>query len=177
MNRQSLTGSVVGMLMCLNVAPRVMHAQNSQQASPSCASLEYRQFDFWVGDWEVKSSEGRLLGTNRITRAFGGCVVHENWQSMTSSHAGSSFNIYDRASGQWHQSWVDNSGLLLQLDGGMQDDKMVLTGRVPGEDGGTVVHRISWEPISEDRVRQLWESSSDDGATWSTVFDGLYVRR
>ena len=34
-------------------------------------------------------------------------------------YTGESFNIYDSARRVWHQSWVDNAGLLLQLDGGL----------------------------------------------------------
>ena len=175
MNRQlvTLTGAV---LLCLSTTASAVQAQGARQGPPSCAGAEYRAFDFWVGDWEVRNPQGQLLGMNRIVRAFGGCVLHENWQSMTSAYAGSSFNIYDRTTGQWHQSWVDNTGLLLQLDGGVVEDKMVLTGEASGSDGGVVVHRITWEPLANYRVRQLWETSTDGGLIWNVAFDGLYGR-
>src|SRR3954467_12481658 len=32
-----------------------------------CGTPPYRQFDFWLGDWEVRSAAGQLLGHNRIT--------------------------------------------------------------------------------------------------------------
>ena len=37
-----------------------------------CSGAEYRQFDFWLGEWEVESG-GKRAGTNRITRVQGGC--------------------------------------------------------------------------------------------------------
>jgi hypothetical protein len=40
-----------------------------------------------------------------------------------------------------------------------------------------VVHRITWTPIASDRVRQFWEFSKNEGRTWTTVFDGTYVRK
>jgi hypothetical protein len=40
-------------------------------ASP-CTAPEYRQFDFWIGDWEVRSAQGRVLGHNRITSILSG---------------------------------------------------------------------------------------------------------
>ncbi len=149
----------------------------TQQGSPTCSGAEYRAFDFWVGEWEVRNMQGQLLGTNRITRAFGGCVLVEQWQSMTSAHAGSSFNIYDRTTGEWHQSWVDNTGLLLQLDGGLVERKMVMMGEVSRSEGGVVMHRITWDPLANDRVRQTWETSADDGETWTVAFDGMYSKR
>jgi hypothetical protein len=29
---------------------------------------KYRQFDFWVGDWDVLDPAGNVVGTNKITR-------------------------------------------------------------------------------------------------------------
>ena len=34
--------------------------------------------------------------------------------------------------------------------------------------------RIAWTPNADGTVRQLWESSKDDGKTWTVSFDGLY---
>ncbi len=169
MIRQSYTTCIVALLAAFGSG--LAHAQ--QQPPPSCAGAEYRAFDFWVGDWEVRNPQGQLVGINRVTRAYGGCVLHENWQSMTSGHTGSSFNIYDRTTRQWHQTWVDNTGLLLQLDGGVVDGKMVLRGEGVGQTGA-VIHRITWEPVAQEHVRQLWETSADNGATWTIAFDGRY---
>lgn len=144
-----------------------------------CASPEHRQFDFWLGDWNVHHLDGRPAGRNRIVSLYGGCVLHETWEG-TSGHRGTSFNIYDAARGVWHQTWVDSSGSLLVLEGGQQADAMVLEGRAasPTEHTLTVRHRISWTVIDgdPDRVRQHWEISGD-GCTWETLFDGRYARR
>jgi len=40
-----------------------------------------------------------------------------------------------------------------------------------------VRQRITWSREPDGRVRQLWESSKDGGRSWTTVFDGLYVRQ
>ena len=47
-------------------------------AQQACAAGEYRQFDFWVGRWEVTAND-RVAGHNEITVEEGGCVVHEHW--------------------------------------------------------------------------------------------------
>lgn len=138
-----------------------------------CSAPEHRQFDFWIGEWEVVDTAGRPAGRNRITRELGGCVLHEQWTGAGGG-TGSSYNIYDAASGRWHQTWVDSSGTLLLLDGGLNaDGAMVLEGERPAAGGGTVRNRITWTREGPDNVRQLWEVT-EDGTSWRIVFNGLY---
>jgi len=79
---------------------------------------EAHQFDFWVGDWECRGPDGTLGGTNRITLECGGRVLQEHGEAP-SGGVGTSLNIYDTHTGLWHQTWVDQGGTLLQLDGGI----------------------------------------------------------
>ena len=157
-------------------------AQETGAAAPEpagpCDAPEHRQFDFWVGEWTVMAGE-EVAGTNSVRMLHGGCVLQENWQGTGEGGiSGSSFNIYDRTSGRWHQTWVDASGTLLLLDGGLVDGVMELSGQRATPDGaGTALHRIRFTPNEDGTVRQLWEASSDAGASWSTLFDGLYTRR
>jgi hypothetical protein len=145
-------------------------------AQRGCSAPQHRQFDFWVGEWDVVNAAGQPAGRNRITSELGGCVLREQWAGAGGSH-GSSFNIYDAAADRWHQTWVDDNGLLLLLDGVVQaDGSMVMEGERPARGGGTARHRITWTPRNAATVRQLWEVSSDDGSTWSVVFDGTYHR-
>ena len=146
----------------------------AQDDSASCTALEYRQFDFWLGDWEVRRPDGRLAGTNRVTSEFGGCVLQEHYDTER-GYSGSSFNIYDAGRKRWHQTWVDTSGLLLELDGGLVDGSMILEGETVGPYGVVTRHRITWTPNADGSVRQLWESreGSDE---WTVTFDGLYTR-
>jgi hypothetical protein len=46
---------------------------------PKCTADEYRQFDFWIGDWEVTNAAGEIAGTSRVRVLFGGCVLQEEW--------------------------------------------------------------------------------------------------
>lgn len=144
-------------------------------APPPCTAAEHRQFDFWIGEWEVTRPDGKPAGTNRITRILNGCVLLEEW-SGAGGGAGKSFNLYDARQRRWHQTWVDASGSLLQLTGGLDDSgAMVMSNEQPAPAGtGTVRNRITWTPRSATEVRQHWESSADGGTTWTTVFDGVY---
>jgi hypothetical protein len=157
-------------VVAISLLPTSAVAQNAQQAR--CSTSEYRQFDFWAGDWEVHNAAGKLAGTNTISPMLNGCVLHEQWAGAGGS-VGESFNIYDQRSGMWHQTWVDNGGLLLELDGGMEDGSMVLRGELKGRDGAMRQQRITWTPNEDGSVRQLWENSAD-GESWNTAFDGMY---
>jgi hypothetical protein len=166
-------------LLLLVSASAAAQDDEAGTASPAaaCSSEKHRQFDFWLGNWNV-TSNGEQAGTNTISLIQKGCALQENWQGAgPGGLSGSSFNIYDQANDKWHQTWVDSSGTLLELNGGLVNGVMVLQGRRPARDGsGMTLHRISWTANEDGSVRQLWEASRDDGRSWSILFDGLYTR-
>jgi hypothetical protein len=139
-----------------------------------CDSPEYRQFDFWLGTWEVRKPDGKLAGMNHIEREYGGCVIHERYTTER-GYAGESLNVYDAGRKTWHQTWVDNQGTLLLLEGGMKDGSMVLEGQTEAN-GKITKHRIAWTPAADGSIRQHWESTNDKGQ-WSTAFDGRYTKK
>ena len=147
----------------------------AQSPAPPCAAAEHRTFDFWVGEWNVRGANGKLAGTNSIKREIGGCVLHERYDTGR-GYSGESLNIYDAGRKTWHQTWVDTSGTLLVLEGGIHDGNMVLEGQVVGADAQITKHRITWTPNGDGSVRQLWESTDATGQ-WTTAFDGQYTRK
>ena len=150
--------------------PLLPAAQSIKPAS--CDSPEHRQFDFWIGNWEVTTPDGKPPGRNSITRELNGCVLHEHWSGAGGMN-GASFNIWDRVKKQWHQTWVSDNGNLLLLDGSFQSGAMQLSG-VSGPPNQPVTNRITWSPAADGSVRQHWEVSNDGGKTWKTAFDGQY---
>ena len=152
------------------VAPQAF-AQDAPPPKP-CAASEFRQFDFWLGNWAVEDSSGTRLGTNTITQQSGGCSLLEQWTSARGGQ-GISINFYDPATKIWTQRWVGGDGTLLHLTGGLRDGSMVLEGDRQAADG-SVRDRIRWTPLADGRVRQEWSSSKDGGKSWSVLFVGLY---
>lgn len=150
---------------------------SQQPAAPAkaCSSPEYRQFDFWLGRWDVTGADGRQAGTNEILRAHNGCVLIENWNGVRGM-TGTSLNMYVASDKQWQQTWMDSAGSLLVLRGGLRGASMVMTGRALQPGAPPSLDRITWTPNPDGSVRQLWESSSDEGKTWKVMFDGRYVR-
>ena len=181
------------------VTPTAASAHQQPAAAPAtppkpfdCNDPVHRQFDFWIGEWDVvpnpataqTSPPGAAVGatkpaSNVITRAHNGCVLIENW-NPGSGQTGQSFNIYDRASGRWHQTWVDAGGGLHQYWGGLRDGNMVFHGDVPLGPGsrfaGTRTVRLTFFPMGPDKVRQFSESLGNDGQ-WTVNYDLIYTRR
>jgi len=125
---------------------------------------EQRAFDFWIGDWVVTDpATGDALGESRIERILGGRSLHERWTGADGV-SGESLNIYDGARQVWHQSWVDQTGALLLLDGGLSEGSMKLQGRDPAGR----LQRIRWTPAADGSVMQHWERSRDEGSMRSS---------
>jgi len=141
----------------------------------ACTDPAFRQFDFWIGEWNVHTPDGKLAGTNRITREYEGCVLHERYTTAR-GYSGESLNTYDAGRKVWHQTWVDNEGVLLLLEGSFVNGQMQLAGQTSATDGKVTKHRITWTPNADGTVRQFWESTDANGH-WVVAFDGRYSRK
>lgn len=142
-------------------------------AAPGCDTPEHRAFDFWLGDWEVYAND-RRAGTNRIEKTLDGCALTEHWLGA-SGVEGRSVNAWDAANRRWRQFWVATRGNVLLLEGGVVDGAMVMEGvQRSAKTGKPQRQRIAWTRGDDGSVRQLWETSDDDGASWQVSFDGRY---
>ena len=150
--------------------------QTSGVQQARCTAAAHRQFDFWIGEWEVSDPRGQRAGTNRIESILGGCALAESWEG-TSGARGRSLNAYDPGDNKWHQTWVDNERTVLMIAGGIVNGEMVMEGERRLPDGTQTLERISWTPNKDGTLRQVWQSSRDRGMRWTTVFDGVYRRR
>ena len=143
-------------------------------APVSCSAPVYRQFDFWIGDWDVfdAGAPTKPVARVRVDRILDGCVLREDYQAADGK-TGQSFNIYDALREVWHQSWVTNRGESLELDGGIHDGKMVLTGEDLTAGGQKRLVRGVWA-AGGGGVRETAVTSSDGGKTWKPWFDLLF---
>lgn len=146
-------------------------------ASPCEQDRRFREFDFWVGEWEVRDANGTFVGENSIRREQSGCVLIENWSGAKGS-SGMSINYLDRITDEWVQVWHAASGYQIDIRGGLTGEGMLLTGTIHYiANGQTAPFRGLWTPLDDGRVRQYFEQSNDDGATWQPWFEGFYTRK
>ncbi len=133
---------------------------------------ELRQFDFWVGEWDVYNAGGTLIGHNRIDLLEGGLVLMENWTSA-SGGTGKSMNYYEPVSRTWKQIWVDSKGVL-ETAGVWEDGALRFRGERKTYEGQVLQHKMVFTPNEQGQVRQHIHESSD-GENWEEYFNGLYV--
>ncbi|HEV7698900.1 MAG TPA: tetratricopeptide repeat protein [Pyrinomonadaceae bacterium] len=143
--------------------------------NPCKSAPEFRQFDFWIGEWDVKNPQGVQAGTSSIQLILGQCIIMENWFSGAGSN-GKSFNIYDVDDKKWHQTYVDDKGTFTHYVGGLVGGDMVVTASGSAA-GKTTLNRMTFSKLATGDVRQHGETSADDGKTWTTTFDLTYTRK
>ncbi|HEX4953529.1 MAG TPA: tetratricopeptide repeat protein [Thermoanaerobaculia bacterium] len=144
---------------------------------PCKAEPQAKQFDFWLGEWEVyDNAHGTLSGSSRIEPLPGGCLIVENYVNLA-GYAGRSMNFWDPQLGKWRQIWVDNSGTIMWFEGGLEGSDMVFEGDQFARNGDKQRTRMRFTPQPDGSVRQFIEGSTDGGKTWKVDFDGRYVRK
>jgi hypothetical protein len=149
-----------------------LSTNNSHQNSP-CSAPGYRQFDFWLGDWDTFDVGSTTPNAHvKVDRLLEGCVLREQYDGAD-GHKGQSLSIYDRSRKLWHQSWVTNRGELLVIEGKFQDDAMVLSGADRTPDGRERQVRGIWKP-QDGGVRETAVTSIDGGKTWNPWFDLIF---
>lgn len=141
-----------------------------------CSSVEFAQFDFWVGEWELSwGAEGK--GTNRVTKILGGCVVQEEFDGTPATPlVGKSVSTFNKQMGQWQQTWVDNNGAYLDFVGGMEGERMVLA-REAVREGKSFLQRMVFYNIGADALDWNWERSLDEGESWEVQWQIHYARK
>ncbi len=143
--------------------------------NPCKASSEFRQFDFWIGEWDVKNPQGVPSGTSSVQLILGQCIIFENWTGGSGTN-GKSFNIYDTNDKKWHQTWVDDKGTFTHYIGGLINGEMVVTAET-SVSGKPTLAKMTFTKMPNGDVRQHGENSTDGGKTWATSFDLIYSRK
>ncbi len=150
-----------------------------RNATPCEYAPESRQFDFWIGDWEVHDNQrGQgVAGTSHVEKILGGCVIFENWSGGLGG-SGKSFNAWNPELHCWQQNWMDDSGSVTNFtDGHFADGKLVFVADKIAANGSPFKNRLTFFDLGPDQVRQFSEQSTDGGATWTVGYDFNYIRK
>ena len=150
----------------------------ARNQKPCAHAPESRQFDFWVGEWNVVATEGgQSVGTSRIERILNDCVILENWSSTGLPYQGKSYNTYNTRLKRWEQFWADNSQGMVHFYGELKGAVMdYYTDEVPQPDGTKLKRHLELIPLGPDKVRQVSHGSADGGKTWQPEYDFTYNR-
>jgi hypothetical protein len=145
---------------------------------PCFQDAKARQFDFWVGEWDVYvTGTNAYAGNSVVQKISGGCALLENWNSSVSE--GKSLNYIDDSTSKWKQVWVGSytNGKQDFVNGEYKDGAMRFTFITKDAQGRTVQGKFTFFNEGVNQVRQLNETSADGGKTWITNYDFTYKRK
>jgi hypothetical protein len=129
-----------------------------------------RDFDFWVGEWDVSWGNG-ARGRNVISQLFDGNAVLEQFDGRPGIELqGASLSVYDAGGEVWRQTWVDSDRNYLVFEGTFVDGVMDLR-----TERGGATYRMQWRDIEPDSLRWLWQRQAGDG-NWETLWELRYAR-
>ena len=149
-----------------------------EDPEPCSANIDSRQLDYWLGNWNI-TVPGRTADNNSKSKVYlslNKCVLIESWEDGR-GHAGENVFAYNTENKRWYGLFADNRGHVhVFVDGKVTGGSAEFLGPSPGPNGEAVLHRIKVVRLTPDKVEQLWEKSTDNGATWTEVFRGEYLR-
>lgn len=153
-------------------------AAPSAPPPPPCETPEHKQFDFWVGRWEVyRSDTNQLVAHSLIEKLYGGCAIRENWMPLNRLGAGGSLNSYRPEEKRWRQVYTGAFNGWAEYAGGLVGDAMVITGTQKMPNGSQTPVRITYKRGEGGSVLQIGEQSKDGGKTWQLNYHFTYRPR
>ena len=114
--------------------------------------------------------------TSKVQLSLDKCLVVESWVGGK-AHTGENMFAYSSDDKSWHGMFADNEGRVHIFEGKVAQGSAEFTGPSRGPNGEAVLNRIKIMRLSDNSVKQTWEKSKDNGATWSMEFQGDYARK
>ena len=150
-------------------------------AQTSCQDPEFRQLDFWVGEWDLEwdlPSGDKGHGTNIITNSpFGDCVITENFDGApTQNFKGMSVSTFHKPAGVWRQTWVDDQGGYFALSGGVGADGIFSLDMTRLSEKSPY-RRMVWRDVTPDSLTWYWQGHSAEDTEWGDLWVIRYTRK
>jgi hypothetical protein len=148
---------------------------SSPPPPPACESAEHKQFDFWVGEWDVfRSDTNQLVARSLIEKLYGGCAIRENWMPLNGFGAGGSLNSYRPEEKHWRQVYTGSANGWADYVGGIMGKAMVIEGTQIMPTGKATPVKITYEPGADGSVVQTGYQSADGRVTWQVNYQFVY---
>ena len=159
----------------LGLAP--LHTFAAAETGGCSATSESRQLDYFLGDWTITNPGGSGSSTSQVSLSLDQCLFIERWDSG-GGHMGQDMFAYNPDQKSWNGMFSDNQGRVhLFVDGTVAAGSAEFHGPSRGPNGEQVLNRVRLTRITPNKLEQTWEKSTDNGATWKTVFSGVYSRK
>ncbi|WP_425410447.1 hypothetical protein [Hyphococcus sp.] len=168
-----------GYMAAISLAGFCLFSGGVSAQPPGCNDIPgARDFDFWLGTWEVYDKNEKLGGVNKISKRSGGCLILEEWRSANGGE-GVSMNFLDPRTGNWTQTWMGTNNYITYEGGLNADGQMVLTGQITyfsAKGARSADFKGTWTPNNDGSVTQHFEEFDADAGVWNDWFVGTYKR-
>lgn len=147
-----------------------------RQEFPCLYNERLKEFEFWVGEWNVYTTLGNKAGDSKIEKILNECVIMENWTNIN-GRKGKSFNVINSNTGNWEQTWVDDSGNITEFKKGkIQNNALSFIAEDKDQKNQMQYQRLTFFKNADGTVRQLGEISGN-GTDWQISYDLLYKKK
>ena len=183
---------MAGLLLSLWAVP--LMGQPRDEKTPACPAPEARQFDFWIGDWDVQNwhrnpqTPGDAtwydtgMATNRVYAILDGCAIVEHWLGRLSYGNVQGFSV--RAYDPVEKVWVlvlywpgPTGGTFGTLQGIFQHGRGEFFNDYTNAEGLRVENRYSFSDITPTSLRWDAATSTDGRNTWKPGWIMEFTRR
>src|SRR5271166_1152942 len=129
--------ALLGMLIGLTLPATALAAD----AAP-CASPENRQFDYWLGNWNIGAAGSSGNARSTVTLSLDKCLVVENWDGGR-GHSGQNIFGYSADDKSWYGMFADNEGRVhVFTSGKVSSGSAEFEGTNRGANGENVLNRV-----------------------------------
>lgn len=151
-----------------------IQSQNNRKVP--CSTKEYKQFNFWIGNWNVYNIKNQLIGTNKVVKMPNACAIQENWSSTSGASKGTSYNYYNTKDKSWNQLWIDNAGGSLVLKGGYKNNQMIMKSSLLQGKKGKYYNKLTFTKKNDGSIIQVWELIDANNKVLKELFRGIYKK-
>lgn len=147
-------------------------------AYPCSVDPKMREFDFWIGEWDVyQNATNTLVGHSVVQKVSGECALLENWDAVSGTSTGKSLNYYDVGTDTWEQDWIGSMGGSQRYVNGIYKDSAMRFSYENITNGKKTSGNFVFYNLGPGKVRQYQDSSDDGGKTFSVSYDFIYIRK
>ena len=144
----------------------------SEERKDASATVACTDLDFLVGEWDIGSAPGRVLG---VTTEAG--PNHCYLTQTTANHGLFCLFSYSNAAHDWQELCDFTNGRRQYFHNGTRHGDEISFLLDDAKDP-TTQHRLSWTRLPDGNVREVQQASTDNGKTWpKTEADQLWRRR
>jgi hypothetical protein len=163
--------------LVLSLPASVMAAEPAPRPLACADDPKFTEQDFTIGLWDVFSG-AKQTAQVRMERSLGGCAIHEVWSEKDGAPgSGLGLFTYSRLLKNWHYLWSSDTGAATSFLGSLiKPGEMRYVTTRPLADGRSRLRHWSLILQADGRVRELAVGSEDDGKTWTTEYDLMWVR-